>query len=537
MGLVTPTEPVPLDELGRVHFVGIGGAGMSGIARIMLDRGTKVSGSDSGASAALDELAALGARVHVGHAAGQLGDADTLVVSSAIRDSNPELAEARRRGLRVLHRAAALASLMFGRRVIAVTGTHGKTTTTSMITTVLLETGAEPAYAIGGLLAATGTGAADGPGRDFVAEADESDGSFLMYAPDVAVVTNIEADHLDNYGTEQAYRASFADFLARIKPGGLLVTSADDPGAGDLAARARALEVRVVTFGESPDADYRVTGITAAGMATSLTIHREADNSKKRASATSPGTAAVIGDDDATGDGVADTGRAAVSGESKPQSFGPIDLDLVLGVPGHHNALNAAAAFAAAVELGIEPARAAGAFASYRGAARRLEPKGEAGGVLVLDTYAHHPTELAADLRAARDIAAGKGTGANGRVIAVFQPHLYSRTRIFAAEFGAALGLADEVVVLDVYAAREDPEPGVTGKLVADAVPGGPVFNGSVRYIPEFGDVPKVVAALAAPGDLVLTMGAGDITRMGPLVLAEIAGTAPAPGSPGTGRP
>jgi UDP-N-acetylmuramate--alanine ligase len=536
MGLVTPTEPVPLDELGRVHFVGIGGAGMSGIARIMLDRGTKVSGSDSGASAALDELAALGARVHVGHAAGQLGDADTLVVSSAIRDSNPELAEARRRGLRVLHRAAALASLMVGRRVIAVTGTHGKTTTTSMITTVLLETGAEPAYAIGGLLAATGTGAADGPGRDFVAEADESDGSFLMYAPDVAVVTNIEADHLDNYGTEQAYRASFADFLARIKPGGLLVTSADDPGARDLAARARALDVLVVTFGESPDADYRVSGVTTTGMATSLTIHREADNSKKHASATSPDTAAVIGGDDATGD-VPDAGRAAVSGESKPRSFGPIDLDLVLGVPGHHNALNAAAAFAAAVEVGIEPARAAGAFASYRGAARRLEPKGEAGGVLVLDTYAHHPTELAADLRAARDITGGRGTGGNGRVIAVFQPHLYSRTRIFAAEFGAALGLADEVVVLDVYAAREDPEPGVTGKLVADAVPGGPVFNGSVHYVAEFGDVPKVVAALAAPGDLVLTMGAGDITRMGPLVLAEIADAAPGPGSPGTGRP
>ena len=182
-------------------------------------------------------------------------------------------------------------------------------------------------------------------------------------------------------------------------------------------------------------------------------------------------------------------------------------------MPGQHNALNAAAAFAAAVELGISPARAAGALASYRGAARRLEPKGEAGGVRVLDTYAHHPTELAADLRAARDITAGEG-----RVIAVFQPHLYSRTRIFAAEFGAALGLADEAVVLDVYAAREDPEPGVTGRLVADAVPGG-----AARYVAEFGEVPRVVAALAAPGDLVLTMGAGDITRMGPLVLAEIA--------------
>jgi len=502
MGLVTPTEPVPLDELGRVHFVGIGGAGMSGIARIMLDRGTKVSGSDSGASAALDELAALGARVHVGHAAGQLGDADTLVVSSAIRDSNPELAEARRRGLRVLHRAAALASLMFGRRVIAVTGTHGKTTTTSMIATVLLETGARPAYAIGGLLAATGTGAADGQGGDFVAEADESDGSFLMYAPDLAVVTNIEADHLDNYGTEEAYRASFADFLARIKPGGLLVTSADDPGTGDLAARARAHGVRVVTFGESPDADYLVTGITTTGMAASLTIR-----------------------------GAAGAGRETVAGESKPRSFGRIDVDLLLGVPGQHNALNAAAAFAAAVELGISPARAAAALGRYRGAARRLEPKGEAGGVRVLDTYAHHPTELAADLRAVREVIGGRGTGGTGRVIAVFQPHLYSRTRIFAAEFGAALGLADEVVVLDVYAAREDPEPGVTGRLVADAVPGG-----AARYVAEFGEVPKVVAALAAPGDLVLTMGAGDITRMGPLVLAEIAAMAPGAGSRGPGR-
>src|SRR6201996_7607179 len=275
MGLVTPTEPVPLDALGRVHFVGIGGAGMSGIARIMLARGTEVSGSDSGASAGLDELAALGARVHVGHAAGQLaqlGPADTLVVSSAIRETNPELAEARRRGLRVLHRAAALASLMTGRRVTAVTGTHGKTTTTSMIATVLLETGARPAYAIGGVLAATGTGAADGPGRDFVAEADESDGSFLMYAPDLAVVTNIEADHLDNYGTEKAYRASFADFLARIKPGGLLVTSADDPGTGDLTAQAGALGLRVVTFGESPAADFRVADVATSGMETTLSV-------------------------------------------------------------------------------------------------------------------------------------------------------------------------------------------------------------------------------------------------------------------------
>jgi UDP-N-acetylmuramate--alanine ligase len=471
MALVTPAEPAPLEELGRVHFVGIGGAGMSGIARIMLARGVEVSGSDTTAdSVALAELAALGARVHVGHAVGQLGDADTLVVSSAIRADNPELVEANGAGLRVVHRAAALASLMFGRRVIAVTGTHGKTTTTSMITTVLLETGADPAYAIGGLLAATGVGAADGSGAYFVAEADESDGSFLMYSADAAVVTNVEADHLDNYGTEAAYRASFGAFLGRIKPGGLLVTCADDPGTRDLAAQARTLGLRVVSYGESADADYLVTGVTTSGMATSLRIRAEPE----------PVTA---------------------------------DFDLHLRVPGHHNALNAAAAFATAVELGISPERVAVALTSYRGAARRLERKGEAGGVQVLDSYAHHPTELAADLRAARAIVGGRG-----RVIAVFQPHLFSRTRTFAAEFGAALGLADEAVVLDVYAAREDPEPGVTGKLVADAVPGG-----AARYIPDFYDVPKVVAALVGPGDLVLTMGAGDITKMGPLVLEEIA--------------
>jgi UDP-N-acetylmuramate--alanine ligase len=506
MALVTPTEPVPLEELGRVHFAGIGGAGMSGIARIMLARGVDVSGSDTAVdSVALAELAALGARVYTGHAAGHLGDADTLVVSSAIRANNPELVEANRRGLRVVHRAAALASLMFGRTVVAVTGTHGKTSTTSMIATVLIETsepGAGPAYAIGGVLAATGVGAADGNGPYFVAEADESDGSFLMYAPDVAVVTNVDADHLDNYGTEAAYRASFAAFIGRVKPGGLLVTCADDSGTRDLAAAARTLGLRVVSYGESADADYRIDGVTTSGMQTSFTIRAEP-------------SAEPSGEPSAEGPtGPAGTaGTEPLADQSRPGPFGIIDLDLQLRVPGRHNALNAAAAFAAAVELGIEPRRVATALASYRGAARRLEPKGEARGVRVLDTYAHHPTELAADLRAARDITTG-----GGRVIAVFQPHLFSRTRIFAAEFGVALGLADEAVVLDVYAAREDPEPGVTGRLVADAVPGG-----AARYVPDFADVPAVVAALAQPGDLVLTMGAGDITKMGPLVLDEIA--------------
>ena len=422
--LITPTEPVPAIRLGRVHFTGIGGAGMSGIARIMLARGISVSGSDAMASAMLDDLHAQGARVHVGHAAANLGDlgpGDTLVLSSAIRADNPELAEATRRGLRVMHRAAALASVMAGRRVIAVAGTHGKTTTTSMLTTVLRDCGADPGYVIGGVLNETGLGAEDGAGMDFVAEADESDGSFLLLSPDVAIITNVEADHLDNYGSLAEIEAAFATFGSQRQR--LVLTCADDPGAEAVAARLD--QQRVRRYGESVRADYRLSDVHPQGLAVSF----------------------------------------AVTADHSP--FGEIFAQMTVHVPGRHNALNATAAFAAAVELGFAPPRVTAALARYQGARRRLELKGEADGVRVFDSYAHHPTELAADLRAARDIAAG------GRVIAIFQPHLYSRTRIFAGDFGAALGLADQAVVLDVYAAREDPEPGVTGRLVADAVPGG----------------------------------------------------------------
>jgi UDP-N-acetylmuramate--alanine ligase len=473
MGLVTPVDAVPVGELGRVHFVGIGGAGMSGIARIMLARGVPVSGSDSAPSALLDELAALGARVTVGHAAQSLGDADTVVVSSAIRPDNPELVAAGQRGLRVLHRAAALASLMLGRQGIAVAGTHGKTTTTSMITTVLLDCGAEPSYVIGGILARTGLGAAPGAGQAFVAEADESDGSFLMLSPAAAVVTCVEADHLDNWADLAQIEAAFATFAGRIAPGGLLVACADDPGARELACRAAQENpaLRVLTYGTAARASYRVSDIRPRGMATSLTI-------------------------------------TAVAG-TRAHDAGPVAVELA--VPGAHNALNAAAAFAIAAELGFPAGSIAAGLAAFTGARRRLELKGEADGVTVLDSYAHHPTELAADLAAARDVAAG------GRVIALFQPHLFSRTRLFAAEFGAALGQADEALVLDVYAAREDPEPGVTGRLVSDAVPGR-----RAQFLPGRASAPAVVAGLAKPGDLVLTMGAGDVTALGPLILAAL---------------
>jgi UDP-N-acetylmuramate--alanine ligase len=472
MGLVTPVTPVPVGQLGRVHFVGIGGAGMSGIARILLARGVAVSGSDRAASEQLDELAALGAVVRVGHAEANVIGADTVVTTpSAIGDNNIEVLAARQRGIRVIPRAAALASLMIGKQSIAVSGTHGKTTTTSMLTTVLRHHGCDPSYVIGGILTETGLGAEDGSGEMFVAEADESDASFLMLSPAAAVVTCIEAEHLDNYDSLAQIEATFAAFAGKIREGGLLVACRDDPAAARLAAAASSLPVRVRTYGESPDADYRVTGVTGLGMATRLTL--------------------------------------TVSRPAQPRDPGP--LTLTISVPGRHNALNAAAAFAAAVELGVPAGSAAAGLAAYRGARRRMEPKGEAEGVRVLDSYAHHPTELAADLTAARDVAAG------GRVIAVFQPHLYSRTRIFAAEFGAALGLADEVLVLDVYAAREDPEPGVTGMIVAAAVPGG-----QARFVPEAAAVPDAIAGLAKPGDLVLTMGAGDVTALGPLIVAAL---------------
>ena len=487
--LITPTELVPAIRLGRVHFIGIGGAGMSGIARIMLARGIAVSGSDAMPSAMLDDLHAQGARVHLGHAAANLrdlGPGDTLVVSSAIRADNPELAEATRRGMRVIHRAAALASVMAGRRVTAVAGTHGKTTTTSMLTTVLRDCGADPGYVIGGILNATGLGAEDGAGMDFVAEADESDGSFLLLSPDVAIVTNVEADHLDNYGSLADIADAFTAFGSRVSS--LVLTCADDPGAEALATRLQALEpARVRRYGESPGADYRLGDVKSQGLAVSF----------------------------------------AVTADHSP--FGEIFAQMTVQVPGRHNALNATAAFAAAVELGFAPPRVCAALAGYRGARRRMEFKGEAGGVRVFDSYAHHPTELAADLRAARDIAtcaeagsvpeSAAAAGSGGRVIAIFQPHLYSRTRIFAEDFGAALGLADEALVLDVYAAREDPEPGVTGALVADAVPGGRAL-----FLPDRTQVAPVITHIAGPGDVVLTMGAGDVTTLGPQLIEALRG-------------
>ena len=464
MRVPVPELLLPADRLGRVHLVGIGGAGLSGIARIMLGRGIPVTGSDAAETTTLEALRAAGARCFVGHAAEQVHDADTVVVSTAVREDNPEVVEAQRLGLRLLPRSAALESVMQGRRVVAVAGTHGKTTTTSLLTVALQHAGADPSYAIGGDLSATGVNAHDGSGPVFVAEADESDGAFLVYSPSGAVVTNVEADHLDTWGTEEAYRAAFTAFLERIDPEGFLVACVDDPGAALLAEHARARGLDVVGVGESPTADLRAEDLTLVGTTSAFTV----------------------------------------------VSAGEVLGRVTLRIPGRHYVLDALAALAAGLRLGHAFDDLRQGLEAFTGTRRRMEPKGEAAGIRVYDSYAHHPQEIKGDLAAARSVAG------NGRVVVAFQPHLVSRTKIFGPAMGEALGAADVVVVLDVYVAREDPEPGVDAHLVAARVP---LPQDRVHVAPSSAAVPALLVDLARPGDLVLTLGAGDVTRLGPEVL------------------
>ena len=468
MKVPVPERLPEADELGRVHFVGIGGAGLSAIARIMLQRGITVSGSDGTDSPTLDALRQLGARVHLGHDAAHLAGVDTVVVSTAVREDNPEVLEAQRLGLRLLPRSAGLASVMAGRRTVAVAGTHGKTTTTSLLTVALLAAGADPTYAIGGDLTATGSNAHDGTGDLFVAEADESDGAFLVYRPHAAIITNVEADHLDHFGTEEAYRAAFSAFLDRVAPEGFVVCVVDDPGAADLAAQARERGLEVITVGEAEGADLRLVDLRFEDTRSSAT---------------------VLG------------------------AEGPLG-EVRLRIPGRHYLLDAVAALATGLRLGYAFEDLTAGLAGFTGTRRRMEAKGEAAGVRVYDSYAHHPAEIAGDLQAARAVAG------QGRVVVAFQPHLVSRTRIFGEAMGQALGAADEVVVLDVYLAREDPDPEVSGALVAAACP---LPAGRVTFVPEFDDVPAELARRARPGDLVLTLGAGTVTQIGPRVLEELA--------------
>ncbi|MFI9585778.1 UDP-N-acetylmuramate--L-alanine ligase [Streptomyces sp. NPDC052236] len=464
--------PAVPSAMERPHFIGIGGAGMSGIAKILAQRGAKVAGSDAKDSATAQSLRALGVTVHIGHAAAHLADdASCVVVSSAIRADNPELARATELSIPVVHRSDALASLMTGLRAIAVAGTHGKTTTTSMLAVALTELGLDPSYAIGGDLEGPGTNARHGAGEIFVAEADESDRSFQKYDPEVAIVLNVELDHHANYASMDEIYDSFETFVGKVVPGGTLVISADQPGAVELTSRIRDLStLKVVTYGASESADVRVHKVTPRGLTSEVTV--------------------LLG------------GRF---------------LTFTVSVPGSHYAHNAVAALAAGVALGLPAHNLASAIGTYTGVKRRLQLKGEAAGVQVIDSYAHHPTEMTADLEAMRGASAS-----DARLLVVFQPHLFSRTQELSTEMGQALALADASVVLDIYPAREDPIPGVTSALIIDAARAA---GAEVTAVHDKAAVPDVVAGMAKPGDLVLTMGAGDVTDLGPLILDRLAGS------------
>jgi len=456
-----PATPPDLTSPRRVHLVGVGGAGMSGIARILAQRGHDVRGSDLRDGPAVLALRGLGVRVAVGHAAEHLEDAELVVASSAVRPDNPELIAARSRELTVLPRAEMLAALMVDERRVLVAGTHGKTTTTSMTVVGLQSAGHDPSFAVGGELNEAGTNAHAGSDRIFVAEADESDRSFLAYAPDVAVVTNVELDHPEAYDGLAAVVEAFRAFAARRRSGGTLVAGVDDAGVRALLGQ---VDGPVVTFGLDPSADVRVLpGTHGAGAVLRL-------------------------DGDA--------------------------LPMRLSVPGRHNLLNAAAALAAIRALGGDVERALPGIERFRGAARRFQVLGEIGGVTVVDDYAHHPTELRATLAAARE-------SAPKRLVCVVQPHRHSRTAVLGADLGRAAAGADLVIVTDVYAAGETPIPGVTGALVADAARAA---GGRVVYAPHLGEVPALLADAVVSGDLVVVAGAGDVGQVGPALLARLAG-------------
>lgn len=450
---------------GRVHVIGIGGAGMSGIARILIARGASVSGSDAKDSRRIAALRALGAQVFVGHDESNVAGAETVIASTAIKDSNIELRTARAQGIEVLTRADALREILRGSRAIAVSGTHGKTTTTSMLTVALQHCGADPSFAIGSELNDYGSNAHVGSGDLFVVEADESDGSFLKIGATYGIVTNIEPDHLDYWGDFDAIERAFLDFARGLHSnGGFVAVCIDDAGAARLADAAKDAGVDVRTYGLSADAHYRVEPITRAGQSWTFEIYAQG------------------------------------------LKHGPVSLK----VPGEHNVLNACAAYVIATGLGYDPDRVIEGLKGFSGTRRRFDFKGEAKGVRVYDDYAHHPTEIAATLRAARDVVG------EGRLVVAFQAHHYYRTAMFVKEFGEALGLADEVVVLEVYAPGEEPIPGASGRSMADNVP---LPQENVVFEPSWSKVPQHLAGRAGSGDIVMTLGAGDIVMLAAEVL------------------
>jgi len=446
----------------RIHFIGIGGAGMSGLARIALSHGITVSGSDAKDSSVVIALSALGATVSTSHLASNVDGSDLVVYSNAISESNAERMRAKELKLPILTRAAALAVLMSDSKSIAVAGTHGKTTTSSMLAVALQACAADPSFAIGGTITASGSNAHRGTGEIFVAEADESDGSFIEYHPYAAIVTNVEHDHVDFFATPESVAHAFTDFAATIKKEGFLTYCADDPGALALSQRVESIEL--VSYGLHESADLHIDQIELLTM-----------GSRARAI-------------------------------WKGRSVGHIELQ----VPGQHNLLNAAGALATGLKLGFPAADLLTGLATFRGTGRRFEIKGVVHGVRVIDDYGHHPTEINVTLEAARRYAD------EGRLIVIFQPHRYSRTKAFAAQFASELSVADRAIVLEVYAASEKPIEGVSSKLITSMMSKG-------EYIPNFVEVTDSVVADAQPGDVIVTLGAGDVSSLAPIIVEGLA--------------
>jgi UDP-N-acetylmuramate--alanine ligase len=446
------------------HFIGVGGAGMSAIARVLHDEGRRVTGSDLKETRYAKALRAVGIDVAVGHAAENLGDPEVVVVSTAIPETNPEYRAAVERGLEIWPRARMLAELAGERKTIAVAGTHGKTTVSSMFAVALSRMGVDPTFLIGGVVKDLGANAGSGSGEYYVVEADESDGSFLFLSPHLAMVTNVEADHLDFYDGIEDVERIFVEFLGNVSPGGVAVVCADDDRAMALAPNCGC---RVVGYGFSEGADVRC--------------------------------------DDVVRDGLGNRFRVALPGG--------VNLDCSLKVPGIHNVLNATGVIAGVWALGLDPAAAAEALSTFGGAKRRFDELGVVEGVTVVDDYAHHPTEIAATLAAAE--------GGFARVWAVFQPHRYSRTEALAGEFGSAFGKADRLILMDVYSAGEVPVPGVSGKTIVDAVLVRDPHR-AIAYFPHRPDIVPYLADRVAPGDVVLVMGAGDVNELGADLVREL---------------
>jgi len=452
------TQAVP-DQLGKVHFIGIGGSGMSGIARILIGMGHVVTGSDLRDSSNVAALRELGAKIYIGHDQSHLGNPDTVVVTSALWPTNPEYLLAKERGIPVIHRSQALAKLASSKRLIAVAGAHGKTTSTGMVITALMSMGQDPSFVNGGVINSVGQSSSSGTGELFVIEADESDGSFLLYDTAISLITNVDPDHLDHYGSIEAFHKVFADFANKSKE--LVVISSDDQGAKEVA---KLITKPMITFGEAKEATVRVQNIKEDAQVSFELVYKEEKSSAK----------------------------------------------LILA--GRHNALNAAGAVATLVSLGFDFQASVLEVAKFEGTERRFELHGQERGVSVYDDFAHHPTEVQAALNGARAVVG------SGKLITVFQPHLYSRTRLFAKEFAQVLAESDEVVLLDIYAAREDPEPGVTGELILNNFSD----QSKIHYAPNWEEASAKAASLADSGDFIVTMGCGDVYRMVPQLLQAL---------------